>query len=130
MLRSYAEIDKLRERHQDTLLVSWSIHDINNGKAKFSAFFRREGSPKGNGAKALKEVVALADKLGLELELFAQFRGNNPQKLVKYYMQFGFRRTGDNYGIFPVMRRVVSGSTSASMSSIWQHARLKEITAL
>lgn len=129
ILKIYEELDKLNERHRKVYSVNWSVHSIEDKEAKFSCFYRYgEVGRKGNGAKALQEVIDLTDKWGLNLTLFAQYKGNTPRKLVSYYAKFGFKLTGDNFGIYPVMKRVASSNRHYG-ATIWDKLSLPESVA-
>lgn len=86
----------LREEHVSKLGVDWHMsHYFSENNWYFSCFCRRDyysearnGPTKGNGAKALREVCELADKLGVTLQLDTVY-----EKLYGYYESFGFANT-------------------------------------
>ncbi len=99
-----ADFFQLRDSHYEKLGVNWSIDLRRDGSAYFSCFQRRSDAPKGNGAKALKELLDIADKNSIPVELFAQDRSDNG-RLVAYYRQFGFEKTDRDFHGYPVMVR-------------------------
>ena len=100
MRPEYLELHKAHRQH---LGVHWDIKDLTDYGLPyfFQSFQRGHGAPKGNGAKALREVIQLADQLGHELTLCTF-----GERLLKYYREFGFiQEPNDCYVCF--MRRPV-----------------------
>lgn len=96
------EYKDLAEAHLKHLGVHWDMMPSYRGLDNcFSSFTRNASAPKGNGARALREVIALADQLGHELTLFT-----SGEKLTAYYQQFGFVREAHPH-FQVVMRRPV-----------------------
>ena len=101
-------ISDLNVKHHSLYGVTWDLSIRDTHPAYFSCFYRYKETEKGNGAKALREVLDLADQFGLAIELFAQEQKDTPGKLVSYYEQFEFVKTGQYWGDhnrYPIMIR-------------------------
>jgi hypothetical protein len=91
-------------RHYEELGVCWHMERQRTASWYFSSFSNRFGE-KGNGAKALRELCEYADAVGISIELFAQHRSGQREKLVQYYESFGFFDNGDRLGQCTCMTR-------------------------
>jgi hypothetical protein len=78
---------EMRKRHRQELKVEWMIRWVDD-HWYFSSLRNRSGI-KGNGAVALREICALADKVGEPIVLWT-----GPERLYSYYEQFGFKQIG------------------------------------
>ena len=81
--------------HKARLGVSWHWSAVTG----IGGLYRAKTAPKGNGAIAMREICALADRLGATLTL-----GTSIERLKPYYESFGFRRTRD----FPMDAHITS----------------------
>lgn len=75
--------EQLAADHRARLSVSWAVH------GNHLMGLRNRGA-KGNGAVAMREVTALADRLGATLVL-----ATSAEKLIPYYEGFGFKPVGE-----------------------------------
>ena len=81
--------DALRDDHRARLGVTWMATPAFGIHAYSMMDLRRlKTAPKGNGATAMTELCALADRLGVTLEL-----GTSIARLKPWYVAFGFRPT-------------------------------------
>ena len=82
----------LREEHWQRYKVNWEVDMHDDGQVATFSCFGRSGFPgnetKGNGAKALTEVLALADEMKLNLHMWTVY-----EKLIPYYEGFDFIQT-------------------------------------
>lgn len=85
--------NRLRRRHLQKQ-VYWHTYDMGDGEFMFQSFINKSGV-KGLGARCLKAVCALADRLGVTLVL----RCIVP-KLFPYYESFGFVRDDSRPGYY------------------------------
>jgi hypothetical protein len=90
-MKHMAAFDALAAEHRSRLGISWSLPD---GRTLMS-LHRHKNSSRGNGAVAMREVCALADRLGVTLTL-----GTSVEKLKPWYVSFGFCKTKE-LGIGP-----------------------------
>lgn len=93
------EFEMLRTKHRKT--VRWQVSHGRYGlKWSFHSFARLPGSVPGDGARALTEVCALADKFGIALALWCIV------ELIPYYAEFGFAcREGECLVHSPILKR-------------------------
>jgi hypothetical protein len=84
----------LADDHRARLSVSWHLTDD-----RMLMSLRNSGA-KGNGAIAMREVCALADRLNVKLRLMTSV-----DKLLPYYEGFGFRVTRE-HRLSPTYRAV------------------------
>ncbi len=81
-----AAFNALRQDHAIRLGVVWTLTARND----IMGLRRSANSEKGNGAIAMREVCALADRLNVTLTL-----GTSVEKLKPWYQGFGFTKTKD-----------------------------------
>ena len=89
-------------------------------------FHALNGVGTGAGKKAMRKIIAIADKLGLPIDLDAASYRNegdmqrlDQEDLVRWYEKFGFAITGEgNYESMPNMRRVPDAVMSSSAESV------------
>jgi hypothetical protein len=91
--------EQLAADHRARLDVAWHLAPGN-----LIMSLRNKGA-KGNGAVAMRELCALADRLNVKLSLMTSV-----DKLIPYYQGFGFRvtserRVGANYRVAYMARR-------------------------
>jgi sugar phosphate isomerase/epimerase len=84
------QLQRLRERHARDLGVDYGAFFVDSlpypGRSLYvGSLSRSHEFPKGNGAKAMAELGALADDHGVRVELFAAC-----EKLIPYYRKLGF----------------------------------------
>lgn len=99
--KALASFDALAAKHQKRLGVTYHIGPMFGPWSVIA--LRRNGGRKGNGARAMRELAALADKLGVVLTL-----GTSQKPLIPYFERFGFAvksPLGGNYGV--VMERKI-----------------------
>jgi hypothetical protein len=102
---------KLRDAHESSLGVYWQMGYKAFGlEWAFYSFGRYPGAAKGNGAKALTEVCALADEFGIELSLWCE------PVLIPYYQRFGFVTGASRYFVAPIMRRRLRATNTSEVA--------------
>jgi sugar phosphate isomerase/epimerase len=84
------QLNRLRAKHAAELGVDYGGFFVDSvrfaDRSLYVGSLRRSGSfPKGNGAKAMAELGALADDHGIRIELFASCAA-----LVPWYRKLGF----------------------------------------